>query len=86
MTQTLTSNYLDLFVRGVPLLDVRAPVEFAQGAFPNADNLPLLTDPERHEVGLRYNEEGQPAAIKLGHALVGGKTREERLLGWLRWC
>ncbi len=86
MTQTLTSNYLDLFLRGVPLLDVRAPVEFAQGAFPNAHNLPLLTDTERHEVGLRYNEQGQPAAIALGHALVGGKTREARLQGWLRWC
>jgi len=86
MTQTLTSNYLDLFLRDVPLLDVRAPVEFAQGAFPNAHNLPLLTDTERHEVGLRYNEEGQPAAIALGHALVGGTTREARLQGWLRWC
>jgi tRNA 2-selenouridine synthase len=86
MTQTLTSNYLDLFLRDVPLLDVRAPVEFAQGAFPNAHNLPLLTDTERHEVGLRYNEEGQPAAIALGHALVGGTTREARLQNWLRWC
>lgn len=86
MTQTLNSNFLDLFLRDVPLLDVRAPVEFAQGAFPNAHNLPLLTDTERHEVGLRYNEEGQPAAIELGHALVGGKTRETRLQGWLHWC
>ena len=86
MTQTLTSNYLDLFLRDVPLLDVRAPVEFAQGAFPNADNLPLLTDTERHEVGLRYNDEGQPAAIELGHALVGGRVREARLQSWLRWC
>ena len=65
MIQPLTSDYLDLFLRDVPLLDVRAPVEFAQGAFPNADNLPLLTDTERHEVGLRYNDEGQPAAIEL---------------------
>ena len=86
MTQPLTSDYLELFLRNVPLLDVRAPVEFAQGAFPNADNLPLLTDTERHEVGLRYNQEGQPAAIELGHALVGGRIREARLQSWLRWC
>lgn len=86
MMQTLNSNFLDLFLRDVPLLDVRAPVEFAQGAFPNAHNLPLLTDTERHDVGLRYNEEGQPAAIELGHALVGGKIRETRLQGWLHWC
>lgn len=86
MTLSLTSQYRELFLRDLPLLDVRAPVEFAQGAFPNADNLPLLTDAERHDVGLRYTEQGQPAAIELGHALVGGATREARLQGWLQWC
>jgi tRNA 2-selenouridine synthase len=86
MRPSLTSNYLDLFLRDVPLLDVRAPVEFAQGAFPRASNLPLLDDLERHEVGLRYKQQGQPAAIELGHALVGGATREARLQGWLEWC
>jgi tRNA 2-selenouridine synthase len=86
MTLQMTNHYRDLFLRDVPLLDVRAPVEFAQGAFPNAHNLPLLTDAERHEVGLRYNEQGQPAAIELGHALVGGRTRETRLHDWLQWC
>ncbi|TVP90804.1 MAG: tRNA 2-selenouridine(34) synthase MnmH [Thioalkalivibrio sp.] len=86
MTLPLTSHYRELFLRDVPLLDVRAPVEFAQGAFPNAYNLPLLTDVERHDVGLRYTEQGQPAAIELGHALVAGETREARLQGWLQWC
>jgi tRNA 2-selenouridine synthase len=86
MTQALNSDYLDLFLRDVPLLDVRAPVEFAQGAFPRASNLPLLDDRERHEVGLRYKQQGQPTAIELGHALVGGAVREARLQGWLEWC
>jgi tRNA 2-selenouridine synthase len=86
MRPSLTSNYLDLFLRDVPLLDVRAPVEFAQGAFPRASNLPLLDDVERHEVGRRYKQQGQPAAIELGHALVGGAVREARLQGWLEWC
>lgn len=86
MTLPLTSDYRELFLRDVPLLDVRAPVEFVQGAFPNAHNLPLLDDTERHEVGLRYTEQGQPAAIELGHTLVGGETREARLQGWLQWC
>lgn len=86
MTLPLTNQYRELFLRDIPLLDVRAPVEFAQGAFPNAHNLPLLTDTERHDVGLRYNEQGQPAAIELGHALVGGDTRQSRLQRWLHWC
>lgn len=85
MTRPLTRRYRDLFLRGVPLLDVRAPVEFAQGAFPHADNLPLLTDPERHAVGLRYHEQGQADAIDLGHYLVSGEVREARLQGWIDW-
>ena len=30
-----------LFLSDVPLIDVRAPVEFGKGAFPQATNLPL---------------------------------------------
>jgi tRNA 2-selenouridine synthase len=86
MTLPLTSHYRDFFLHDIPLLDVRAPVEFAQGAFPNAYNLPLMTDAERHDVGLRYNELGQAAAIELGHTLVSGRIREDRLQGWLQWC
>ena len=37
-----------------PLIDVRAPVEFARGALPGAVNLPLRDDAERHAVGIRY--------------------------------
>ena len=33
-----------LFLDDTPLLDVRAPVEFAEGAFPHAENLPLVID------------------------------------------
>lgn len=29
-----TDDYLSLFLSDTPLLDVRAPVEFEQGAFP----------------------------------------------------
>ena len=52
------------------LLDVRAPVEVAAGALPGAASLPILTDEERHRVGLRYKEAGQAAAIKLGYELT----------------
>lgn len=43
-----TENYLDLFLNNTPMMDVRAPVEFEKGAFPNVVNLLLMTDEERH--------------------------------------
>ena len=44
MTRSDSDGYADILNRGVPLLDVRAPVEFSQGAFPGANNLPLMED------------------------------------------
>lgn len=67
---------------GVPLIDVRAPAEFARGAFPGAINLPLLDDEQRAAVGKCYRREGQPAAVALGERLVSGAIRERRLAAW----
>lgn len=67
---------------GTALLDVRAPVEFAKGSFPGAVNIPLLDDRERAAVGTRYRSEGQDAAIALGHELVRGSTKEDRVSRW----
>ena len=64
------SDYRKLFLSGCALLDVRAPVEFDKGAFPTAINLPLMTDEERHQVGIYYKEHGQESAIALGARLV----------------
>lgn len=71
-----------LFINDVPMLDVRAPVEFEQGAFPNAINVPLMTDAERKAVGIRYKEQGQDAAILLGAELVGEEDRVRRKQQW----
>ncbi|MBO6555969.1 MAG: tRNA 2-selenouridine(34) synthase MnmH [Pseudomonadales bacterium] len=71
-----------LFRRDVPLIDVRAPVEFHKGAFPSACNLPILSDAEREAVGISYKEEGPEAAAKLGHALVSGDVKETRIQCW----
>ena len=71
-----------LFLDDVPLLDVRAPVEFAQGAFPAARNHPLVDNRERHEIGLRYKELGQDAAVEHGHELVRGPLKEARVRAW----
>jgi tRNA 2-selenouridine synthase len=67
---------------GVPLIDVRAPTEFARGAFPGAVNLPLLDDEQRAAVGKCYRSDGQQAAIALGEKLVSGDLREQRLAAW----
>ena len=75
-------DYQRLFVQDTPLLDVRAPVEFLQGAFPQAKNLPLINDEERRIIGIRYKEKGQEQAIALGHELVYGKIKESRVLDW----
>ena len=61
------------------MIDLRAPCEFAKGSFPNTVSLPLMTDIERQKVGTCYKRDGQEAAIKLGHQLVKGEKKKERL-------
>lgn len=81
-----TADYARLFLADAQLLDTRAPVEFAQGAFPQARNLPLMSDEERAAVGTCYSREGQAAAIALGHELVSGAEREARIAGWVAFA
>lgn len=71
-----------LFLRDVPLLDVRAPVEFREGAFPTAYNLPLMDDKDREEIGKRYKQQGQDAAIELGLQRVSGEIKAGRVRAW----
>jgi tRNA 2-selenouridine synthase len=78
-----TDDYRSLFLADIPMMDMRAPTEFAQGAFPLAQSLPLMSDEERAQVGVCYKEQGQSAAISLGHQLVSGDLRSGRLA---RWC
>ncbi len=80
-----TDNYEIIFSNDTPLFDLRAPVEFNQGAFSNATNLPLMTDEERKKVGICYKHQGQETAIKLGHKLVSGAIREQRMEQWIHF-
>jgi tRNA 2-selenouridine synthase len=77
-----TADYEALFLNDTPMMDVRAPVEFTKGAFPCADSRPLMTDEERTLVGTCYKEKGQDSAIELGHELVKGDIKEQRLETW----
>ncbi|MBT1446072.1 tRNA 2-selenouridine(34) synthase MnmH [Shewanella sp. JM162201] len=76
------SEYRQILLNGHPIMDVRAPVEFGKGAFPAAVNLPLMTDSERQKVGTCYKEQGQQAAIELGHQLVSGRVKDARVAAW----
>ncbi|MFM1892023.1 MAG: tRNA 2-selenouridine synthase [Pseudomonadota bacterium] len=81
-----TADYRRLFLEDTPLLDVRAPVEFADGAFPAASNLPLVDDAERHAIGIAYKEAGQDSAVALGHRLVDGAVRAARIAAWQEYA
>ena len=87
MQDTYTEqDYRAILTAGTPLIDVRAPVEFAQGAMPAASNLPLMNDDERAAVGTCYKRQGAEAALALGHRLVCGELRAGRLAAWREAC
>ncbi|MFT6896933.1 MAG: tRNA 2-selenouridine synthase [Paraglaciecola sp.] len=77
-----TADYRAFFLNDTPMMDVRAPVEFNKGAFPHSVNHPLMNDPEREAVGTCYKKEGQKAAIALGHSLVKGDVKKQRIEAW----
>ena len=85
MPHNLT-DYRHIFLNDVPMMDVRAPVEFGQGAFPGVANLPLMDDGERQQVGTCYKHKGQEAAIALGHQLVSGATKRQRIEAWAQFA
>lgn len=80
------TDYCAILRAETPIIDVRAPVEFAQGAMPAAVNLPLMNDAERAAVGTCYKRQGAEAALALGHKLVSGQTRQQRIDAWLDAC
>jgi tRNA 2-selenouridine synthase len=73
----------DLFLNERPLIDVRAPIEFAQGSLPGAINIPIMNDEERARVGTTYKTLGREKAEALGHELVSGEVKEARLEAWI---
>jgi tRNA 2-selenouridine synthase len=79
----IIDDFEALFVNDTPLLDTRASVEFSRGAFPNAQHAPLMTDDEREQIGTCYQDVGKKAALELGHQLVSGLVKEQRLDAWM---
>ena len=79
---TEIDDFESLLRSDTPLIDTRSPREFAKGSLPTAVNLPLMSNEEREAVGRCYKEHGQGAATRLGHELVSGNLREERVRAW----
>tara|TARA_B110001454_G_scaffold219202_1_gene252014 strand:- start:107153 stop:108262 length:1110 start_codon:yes stop_codon:yes gene_type:complete len=77
------NEILDLVRKGHHWIDVRAPIEFESGSIPNAINLPIMTDEERHLVGTCFKKQGREAAIQLGHQLVSGENKEQKIAAWI---
>ena len=83
--QVNSDTYSNLFINDIPLMDVRAPIEFLRGAFPTAKNLPLMDNKQREEVGAYYKKHGQDLAIQKGQELVKGEIREKRIADWVEF-
>ncbi len=83
MSEIFFNDFKKIVLEKRPLLDVRAPIEFNKGAFPNAVNLPILNDKERELVGIEYKKKGNEAATKLGYELISGDIKEKRLNSWI---
>lgn len=77
-----SADFRTMIREHIPLMDVRAPIEFNKGAFDHAINHPLMNNDERAAVGLCYKTHGQAAAITLGHELVAGQSKARRLAQW----
>ncbi|OOB78481.1 MAG: tRNA 2-selenouridine(34) synthase MnmH [Epulopiscium sp. Nuni2H_MBin003] len=78
-------DFKKIIINNIPLIDVRAPIEYNKGAFLNSVNLPIMQDDERHEIGIEYKKNGNAAAIELGHRLVSGNIRAERINSWIKF-
>lgn len=79
-------NIRQILISDTPIIDVRAPIEFQQGAIPSAINIPLMNDEERAAIGTCYKQQGSHKAVELGHQLVSGDIKDERIARWQAAC
>ena len=75
----------DLIQKKTPFIDVRSPAEFNQGSIPLSINIPILNDMEREIVGKAFKSSGQETAKKIGHQLVSGKIKNDRVNEWKKF-
>ncbi len=83
MKEELVNNYKKIILEEIPLIDVRAPIEYEKGAFLHTINLPIMNNEERHLVGQCYKQQGHDEAFVLGHKLVSGELKKKRIEAWI---
>ncbi|OON94167.1 MAG: tRNA 2-selenouridine(34) synthase MnmH [Candidatus Epulonipiscioides saccharophilum] len=81
----VTKDFENIVINSIPLIDVRAEVEFSKGAFLNTINIPIMDNLERHVIGIEYKQKGNDKAVELGHELVSGNLRENRINQWVNF-
>ena len=59
--------------KGVIFIDARSPKEFNEDHILEAINVPLLSNEERHEIGLIYKQQSRDKAIERGMELLPQK-------------
>lgn len=82
MMNLVTDDFYSIVTENIPLIDVRAPIEFEKGAFIQSINLPIMDDEERRLVGTCYKQNGNEEAVKLGYQLVSGEIKKARVEAW----
>lgn len=83
---SITNDFKSIVLNDIKLIDVRAPIEYEKGAMINSINLPILTNEERHIIGICYKEKGNEEATKLGHEIVSNNIKEDRVNSWAEYC
>ncbi len=78
----LFDNYKEIVINNLPLIDVRAPIEFEKGAFRGAINIPILSNKQRELVGKKFNDEGNEAATNLGYQLTKD-DKDQKVKKWI---
>lgn len=82
---SVTNDFKSIVLNDTKLIDVRAPIEYEKGAMLNSINLPILSNEERHIIGICYKEKGNEEATKLGYEIVSGKNKDDKVNGWIKF-
>lgn len=84
-TSNTVENYLQIITQDIPIMDVRAEIEYVDGAIPTSTNAPILYNDERHAIGTCYKSLGREAAIKLGYEIVQGENKIAKVNRWIEF-